>query len=807
MKRQTFKLVVIVGIFSLVILLGYALNRVSIKRRAFLDQHVVVSCAQFIDSQSAHRQYNHAMHEIIDDINSMLQARGYISDQASKLYSHKKNEVFITHFDHHFGHCTLHIPHALSYHRFIELAQPIFQEQGLVVRFSKEMHIELASPIAGFEGQAFDVETLEKYRKMKKADFTAPDLSEDQQKEYKEIEPMWEYFDWQWKDPMVGLIKDDSQLSNLVPDSGAPYSWQYSLWDFAPHQGKGIVVADIDTGVSSFPVQGQEQVYKKHCNITMPNVLNQYGYNLVAHDGIDPIGDFAVQIRDLFDPQAISYDTIIQDAPNWILDYLQNKKYDNLSNLFSKDAKLDFKQQNGQINELGKQALQDFLKSHLEDPHFSKDALFHIADLQGVYHEKVLQECVPAPKITDDEQTFTAGHGTFTYSLVGGQKYQGQGITGLAPQATVLMIKAFDDDGSTSKSTLNAALKRSLVLHSDVINMSLKISDTIDPQSQEIVHLQQLIDGHDYVIAASGNDGTTAGLGEAWPAQFPSVAFDVGSYQWNTDKQTFTVSPFTQYQKNVGPKFLAPGYNILSAGLVPGQTDDSMYVFMSGTSVATPMITGFMTLMLGEVKHVLTKPEILKIVYGSAFCLGSGSDWKNKTLLGAIDMRSALCIAQVVKQIVQKITPQQRAQYFDQIVQMAYDVLFEKPNACAAKVGLSLQDDIMQYAQKIKTVSIGQQFPSFSSADQVITYIAQKVLQSFTQFVAAQQAQEKALAGQKEQDESIKPIIFNQGRTLFQGVDPIVKNRLDTAINHTHEKENPTWWDTQMSSIKQGAKT
>ena len=55
--------------------------------------------------------------------------------------------------------------------------------------------------------------------------------------------------------------------------------------------------------------------------------------------------------------------------------------------------------------------------------------------------------------------------------------------------------------------------------------------------------------------------------------------------------------------------------------------------------------------------------------------------------------------------------------------------------------------------------------------------------------------------------ESIKPIIFNQGRTLFQGVDPVVKNRLDTAINHTHEKENPTWWDTQMSSIKQGAKT
>ena len=126
------------------------------------------------------------------------------------------------------------------------------------------------------------------------------------------------------------------------------------------------------------------------------------------------------------------------------------------------------------------------------------------------------------------------------------------------------MIKAFNDNGSTNKTTLNAALQRAITLRNPIVSMSLKITDEVDKVAD--APLKELIDGIDYVVAASGNDGNSKLLHnkEAYPAKFDSVAFDVGAFQYNDGD--YDVCSFTQMEPNIGPKFVAPGFDIFSYG-------------------------------------------------------------------------------------------------------------------------------------------------------------------------------------------------------------------------------------------------
>jgi len=72
---------------------------------------------------------------------------------------------------------------------------------------------------------------------------------------------------------------------------------------------------------------------------------------------------------------------------------------------------------------------------------------------------------------------------------------------------------------------------------------------------------------------------------EAYPARFDTVAFDVGAFKY--DDGNYSMCPFTQNEPDIGPKFIAPGF---SCGITPDQVSDSMYVFMSGTLIAVPVV-------------------------------------------------------------------------------------------------------------------------------------------------------------------------------------------------------------------------
>ena len=253
----------------------------------------------------------------------------------------------------------------------------------------------------------------------------------------------------------------------------------------------------------------------------------------------------------------------------------------------------------------------------------------------------------------------TAGHGTHTAGIIGGllqtpvketlnDAYvrqllkQDSGICGIAPRCDLVMIKAFKSSGfATNRSIVTQAIKKAQEQGAQIINLSLKIDDHMDIAELESETLEQALNEIPYTAAASGNAqrdrmGSYQSDREGYPARFSRVAFDAGAfvlYKDNQGEYHCHIPEFSQYQEGVGPKFVAPGQNILSCGMVPEQKDESMYIFLQGTSTAAPMLSGFSALLLSEFSGLFEKDErekFLAICYSSALRMEDSEDWRKK---------------------------------------------------------------------------------------------------------------------------------------------------------------------------------
>lgn len=148
-----------------------------------------------------------------------------------------------------------------------------------------------------------------------------------------------------------------------------------------------------------------------------------------------------------------------------------------------------------------------------------------------------------------------------------------------------------------------------------VVNMSLggsSHSRALDAAVQSLI-AQGVV-----VVIAAGNDGVE--VGDASPADVPE-AITVGAMDVNDN-----VPSFSNFGSQVA--VFAPGAAILSCGI----TSDNATAVLSGTSMATPHITGLSAVLLGEdptlsPAQVKAKIQSLAIqgALGTGFKVGSGT--------------------------------------------------------------------------------------------------------------------------------------------------------------------------------------
>jgi serine protease AprX len=242
------------------------------------------------------------------------------------------------------------------------------------------------------------------------------------------------------------------------------------------------------------------------------------------------------------------------------------------------------------------------------------------------------------------------GHGTHVAGVIGGTgKLSAKKYAGMAPGASLVSLKVLDQNGQGSVGNILKALDwvytNGTAYGVRVVNLSVGAAVTESYYTDPLtLATKMLVDSGITVVAAAGNNGKNA-LGQlqwggiASPANAPWVltvcAFStMGTYDVADDKvAAFSSSGPTAIDFSAKPDLCAPGVGVVSTAapssslfqtgllapvswLLPG-TVASLYPYvpyesLTGTSMATPLVSGAVALML-EANPNLT-PNLIKAI-------------------------------------------------------------------------------------------------------------------------------------------------------------------------------------------------
>ena len=188
-----------------------------------------------------------------------------------------------------------------------------------------------------------------------------------------------------------------------------------------------------------------------------------------------------------------------------------------------------------------------------------------------------------------------SGHGTHVASIVFGQP--GSPVTGVAPQCRGVIVPIFADDRcSATQLDLARGIEQAAQAGAHIINLSggqLTDFGEADGWLENAARLCQ--ERNILLVAAAGNDGCDC---LHVPAALPNV-LAVGAMDAHGQPLDFS-NWGDRYQRQ---GLLAPGENIL--GAKPGGGTESL----SGTSFATPIVSGAAALLLTELRRRGETPD------------------------------------------------------------------------------------------------------------------------------------------------------------------------------------------------------
>jgi subtilisin family serine protease len=225
------------------------------------------------------------------------------------------------------------------------------------------------------------------------------------------------------------------------------------------------------------------------------------------------------------------------------------------------------------------------------------------------------QSFIPGQTVVDGQ-----GHGTHVAStIVGSGAASGGKYRGVAPGASLLIGKVLDNTGSGSDSEIIAGMQWAVAQGADVISLSVGgcCTDGTDPMSQAVNTLTAQ-SGTLFVIAA-GNNGQSGDRTINTPGT-ADAALTVAA----VDKQE-KLAYFSSKGPRLGdfglkPDIAAPGVNITAAraaGTQLGPVVDEKYTTISGTSMATPHVSGAAAILAQEHPD-WTGPQLKEALMSSA---------------------------------------------------------------------------------------------------------------------------------------------------------------------------------------------
>ncbi len=232
------------------------------------------------------------------------------------------------------------------------------------------------------------------------------------------------------------------------------------------------------------------------------------------------------------------------------------------------------------------------------------------------------------------------GHGTHIAGIIAGNGRHSNGkYRGMAPEAMLVGVKILDEEGngrlSDAISGIEWCIDSLSTLNIRVINLSIGSEVQESYRSDPLCRLTTAAWEKGITICtAAGNSGP--GLNSINTPGINPVIITVGNLD---DQNTLTniddiLSPSSSrgptLDKLIKPDLIAPGTNITSLRVGGG------YTTLSGTSMATPLVTGAVALILQKWSDI--KPDQIKnILMQNARDIGVGPNLQGA---GALDLES-----------------------------------------------------------------------------------------------------------------------------------------------------------------------
>jgi subtilisin family serine protease len=208
-----------------------------------------------------------------------------------------------------------------------------------------------------------------------------------------------------------------------------------------------------------------------------------------------------------------------------------------------------------------------------------------------------------------------ARHGTHVAGIIGAIRNNSLGMSGVADNVKIMVIRAVPDGDERDKDVANA-IRYAVDNGAQVVNMSF--GKAYSPQKEWVDEAVRYAQSKGVLLVhAAGNEAENTDETPAYPTQTFTDGkraenwISVGALSWKQEPNA--VANFSNYGKNTVDVF-APGVDLYST--VPG----SKYEDLSGTSMAAPVVTGVAALLMSYFPK-LTYQQVKKIIFESSIKL------------------------------------------------------------------------------------------------------------------------------------------------------------------------------------------
>jgi serine protease len=256
----------------------------------------------------------------------------------------------------------------------------------------------------------------------------------------------------------------------------------------------------------------------------------------------------------------------------------------------------------------------------------TKGPFVRVPDLKGVRFAPGYDFIHDTDHPNDDN-----GHGTHVAGTIAQATNNGEGVAGIAFEATLMPIKVLDAAGTGNSADIADGIRWAVDNGAKVLNLSLGGFG----YSRVIENAVAYARSHGaVVVAAAGNHGVGT---VAYPAAYAGA---VGVGAVGPDG---TRTPYSAWGEQLD--LLAPGGDkrrgdeggILQATIVKGEPGKAVYASFQGTSMATPHVAGVAALLFAA--GAKSPDEVERALYAGA---SGGGGWNAQRGHGLLDAAGAL---------------------------------------------------------------------------------------------------------------------------------------------------------------------